>query len=48
MRYAVRWIITLAFVTGLMAVLFCGTLAQDFYGEGNVLIAVDIGSFSGK
>lgn len=45
MRCAVRWIIALALAIVLMAALSCGALAQDSYGEGNVLIAVDMDRF---
>ena len=43
MSRAIRWILALAFA---LALLCCGAQAQqDFYGEGNVLIAVDMGPF---
>lgn len=43
MKHIMRWITVTALV--LTAVLLCSAQAQDFYGEGNVLIAVDMGSF---
>ena len=45
MRCTVRWIFALAFALALFSALSCGALAQNFYGEGNVLIAVDMGHF---
>ena len=43
MSRTIRWILALAFA---LALLCCGAQAQqDFYGEGNVLIAVDMGPF---
>ena len=45
MKCTVRWILALAFAFILLAALPCGAIAQNFYGEGNVLIAVDMGHF---
>lgn len=45
MKHFVRWIFALAAAIALTAALLCGAQAQDFYGEGNVLIAVDMGPF---
>ena len=42
MRCKARWIPAFAFM---LVLLCCCAQAQDFYGEGNVLIAVDMGPF---
>ena len=45
MKQVFRRILPLAFLIALITALSRGALAQDFYGEGNVLIAVDLGQF---